>query len=71
VDKSNGFSLGGADCTRGPVALDPFDVARSSDWMDEQERYMQGDGTEGGAGGGGRVEAGAEEEARSVFMAKQ
>ena len=51
MDKSNGFSLGGADCTRGPVALGPFGVVRAS-----AERRMQGDGTEGGgwAGGGAR-----------------
>jgi hypothetical protein len=51
VDKSNGFCLGGADCTRASEALGPLDVARSSERTDEQEQAlrMHGNGTEGGS----------------------
>jgi hypothetical protein len=42
VDKSNGFSPGGADCTAG-AARGTFDVARLSERTDEQELHMHGD----------------------------
>jgi hypothetical protein len=43
VDKSNGFSLGGADCTRGPVRRRAPSTARLSERMDKQELCMHGD----------------------------
>jgi hypothetical protein len=44
---------------RAGEALGPFDVARSSERTDEQERRVHGDETEGGSHGSG-ADAGAE-----------
>ena len=50
VDKSNGFSLGGPDCTHGVARRGaPSALARLSERTDEQELRMHGDGTEGGS----------------------
>jgi hypothetical protein len=43
---------------RAGAALGPFGVAHSSEWTDEQERYMHGNWTEGRSQGS-RADAGA------------
>ena len=50
---------------RAGEALGPFDVARSSERTDEQERRMHGDETEGGSQGS-RADAGAEMGCRTL-----
>ena len=60
VGKSSGFSLAGRGGlhARAGKALGPFDVARSSERTDEQDRHMHGNGTEGRSQGS-RADAGA------------
>ena len=64
MDKSNGFSLGGEDCTRGPARRS--DVARSSERAGVQELRIHGDETQGGSQGS-RADAGAAAERRHTY----
>jgi hypothetical protein len=61
VHKSSGFSLGGADCMRGPGRRWAPSTWRAR--RNEQERHMHGDGAEGSSQGS-RADAGAERRQR-------